>query len=128
MSASVVLVDRDPLYAWFVTEALVASGTAVTWLRDADTALAVASRMPEPLLLLVDGVTWLSAMRTGRAADADRTWPRALLVGWDPRSVPPPAGFDVHDDKPDDPGSLRALIATALASPAAAETSARTAE
>jgi hypothetical protein len=116
MAASVVLVDRDPLYAWFVTEALLAVDTAVTWFRDAASAVANAPRMPEPGLLLVDGVTWLTASR-GAAAAAE-TWPRAVLIGWDPRTTPP-AGFVALDDKPDDAGDLCAMVAAALAAPAA---------
>jgi len=80
MAASVVLVDRDPLYAWFVTEALLAGNTTVTWFRDAASAVAHAPQMSETALLLVDGVTWLTAPR-GAAAAAD-TWPRAVLIGW----------------------------------------------
>ena len=116
MAASVVLVDRDPLYAWFVTEALLAADTAVTWFRDAGSAVAHAPQMTEPALLLVDGVTWLTASR-GAAAAAD-TWPRAVLIGWDPRTTPP-AGFVALDDKPADAGDLRALVVAALAAPAA---------
>ena len=86
MAGSVVLVDRDPLYAWFVTEALLAAGTAVTWFRDAASAVAQAPQMPKDALLLVDGVTWLTASR-GAAAAVD-TWPRAALIGWDPRTTP----------------------------------------
>ena len=117
MAGSVVLVDRDPLYAWFVTEALLAAGTAVTWFRDAASAVAQAPQMPEDALLLVDGVTWLTASRG--AAAAVGTWPRAALIGWDPRTTPP-AGFVVLADKPADAGDLRALVADALASPPAA--------
>jgi hypothetical protein len=113
MAASVVLVDRDPLYAWFVTEALLAAGTAVTWFRDAASAVAHAPQMSEPALLLVDGVTWLTASH-GAAAAAD-TWPHAVLIGWDPRTAPP-AGFVAIDDKPNDAGDLCALVAKALAS------------
>ena len=116
-SASVVLVDRDPLYAWFVTEALGGGGTAVTWFRDAASAVAEAPRMPEPALLLVDGVTWLTAARG--AAAAAGTWPRAMLIGWNPRTTPPP-GFTVLDDKPCDAAALRALVARAQDSSAAA--------
>ena len=112
MAASVVLVDRDPLYAWFVTEALLGGDTAVTWFRDAASAVADAAQRPEPALLLADGVTWLTASR-GAAAAADR-WPRALLIGWNPRTPPPP-GFTVLDDKPCDAGVLRALVAAATA-------------
>ena len=68
MAASVVLVDRDPLYAWFVTEALLAGNTAVTWFRDAASAVAQMPQLPAPALLLVDGVTWLTASR-GAATD-----------------------------------------------------------
>ena len=117
MAASVVLVDRDPLYAWFVTEALLAADTTVTWFRDAASAVAQAPQMAEPALLLVDGVTWLTAAR-GAAAAAD-TWPRAVLIGWDPRTTPP-SGFVVLADKPCDAGALRALVAEA--SSAAAHT------
>jgi len=113
MAASVVLVDRDPLYAWFVTEALLAGNTTVTWFRDAASAVAHAPQMSETALLLVDGVTWLTAPR-GAAAAAD-TWPRAVLIGWDPRTTPP-AGFVALDDKPSDAGDLCALVAKALAS------------
>jgi len=120
MAGSVVLVDRDPLYAWFVTEALLAAGTAVTWFRDAASAVAQAPQMPTDALLLVDGVTWLTASR-GAAAAVD-TWPRAALIGWDPRTTPP-AGFVVLADKPADAGDLRALVAGALASPPAADAS-----
>jgi hypothetical protein len=127
MSASVVLVDRDPLYAWFVTQALVASGTPVTWFRDAATAMALADRIPGPALLLVDGVTWLAGMGAGRQDAASPTWPRGLMVGWDPRRTPP-LGFEVLDDKPGDATSLRALVAAALASPPTAERSAHGAE
>ena len=112
MAGSVVLVDRDPLYAWFVTEALLAAGTAVTWFRDAASAVAQAPQMPKDALLLVDGVTWLTASRG--AAQAAESWPHAVLIGWDPRSAPP-AGFVALDDKPDDAG--------ALASPPAADAS-----
>ena len=117
MAAQVVLVDRDPLYAWFVTEALLGGDTAVTWFRDAASAVAEAPQMPEPALLLADGVTWLTASR-GAAAAAD-TWPRALLIGWN-RMTTPPAGFTVLDDKPCDAGALRALVAQARASSDAA--------
>ena len=117
MAATVVLVDRDPLYAWFVAEALVDGDTAVTWFRDAASAVAEAPRMPEPALLLADGVTWLTAARG--AAAAARTWPRAMLIGWNPRTTPPP-GFTVLDDKPCDAGALRALVARAQASSDAA--------
>jgi len=113
MAASVVLVDRDPLYAWFVTEALLAADTAVTWFRDAAAAVAHVPQMPEPALLLVDGVTWLTASR-GAAAAAD-TWRHAVLIGWDPRTAPP-AGFTTLDDKPNDAGDLCALVAKVLAS------------
>jgi hypothetical protein len=112
MTASVVLVDRDPLYAWFVTEALSAADTPVTWFRDAASAVENAPETPASALLLVDGVTWLTASR-GAAATAD-AWPRAVLIGWDPRTTPP-AGFVALDDKPDDAGDLRALVAGALA-------------
>jgi hypothetical protein len=112
MAGSVVLVDRDPLYAWFVTEALLAADTAVTWFRDAASAVAHAPEMPAPALLLVDGVTWLTASR-GAAAAAD-AWTRAVLIGWDPRTTPP-AGFVALDDKPDDAFDLRALVAGVLA-------------
>jgi hypothetical protein len=108
MAAPVVLVDRDPLYAWFVTEALLAADTTVTWFRDAASAVAEAPTMPEPALLLVDGVTWLTASR-GAAAAAD-AWPRAVLIGWDPRTTAP-SGFVVLDHKPADAGQLRALVA-----------------
>jgi len=117
MAASVVLVDRDPLYAWFVTEALLAADIAVTWFRDAASALAQAPQTPAPVLLLVDGVTWLTASR-GAVAAAE-TWPRAVLIGWDPRTAAP-AGFVVLDDKPADAGDLRALVATAVAAALAA--------
>jgi hypothetical protein len=117
MSTSVVLVDRDPLYAWFVTEALLQADTAVTWFRDAASAVASAPEMPAAALLLVDGVTWLTAERG--AAAADDTWRRAILIGWDPRT-PAPAGFVAVGDKPGDAGDLRALVAGALsAAPAA---------
>jgi hypothetical protein len=117
MAASVVLVDRDPLYAWFVTEALLAADTEVTWFRDAASAVAQAPQMPEPALLLVDGVTWLTASRG--AAAAAGTWPRAVLIGWDPRTTPP-SGFSVLDDKPSDAATLCALVAQARASSEAA--------
>ena len=121
MAASVVLVDRDPLYAWFVTEALLARDTAVTWFRDAASAVAHSAPMPEPTLLLVDGVTWLTAPH-GAAAAAD-TWPHAVLIGWDPRTTPP-AGFVALDDKPNDAGDLCALVAKVLASAPAAHAAA----
>ena len=111
MAASVVLVDRDPLYAWFVTEALLTAGATVTWYRDAATAVAQAPEMPPPALLLVDGATWLAASR-GAAAAAD-AWPRVVLIGWDPRTTPP-AGFAALDDKPADAADLRALVAGVL--------------
>jgi hypothetical protein len=114
--APVVLVDRDPLYAWFVTQAL-GGDAAVTWFRDAASAVAEAPRMPEPALLLADGVTWLTAARG--AAAAAGTWPRAMLIGWNPRTTPP-SGFTVLDDKPSDAAALRALVAQAQASSAAA--------
>lgn len=114
--ASVVLVDRDPVYAWFVTEALLSADTPVTWFRDAASAVAHAAEMSAAALLLVDGVTWLTASR-GAAAAAD-TWPHAVLIGWDPRTTPP-AGFVALDDKPDDAADLRALVVAALAAPAA---------
>jgi len=113
MAGSVVLVDRDPLYAWFVTEALLAANTAVTWFRDAASAVAHVPQIPAHALLLVDGVTWLTASR-GAAAAAD-AWPHAVLIGWDPRTTPP-AGFVALDDKPNDAGDLCALVAKALAS------------
>jgi len=123
MAASVVLVDRDPLYAWFVTEALLAGNTAVTWFRDAASAVAQMPQLPAPALLLVDGVTWLTASRG--AAQAAEAWPHAVLIGWDPRSAPP-VGFVALDDKPDDAGDLRALVAALSSAPAthAVETSA----
>jgi len=123
MAGSVVLVDRDPLYAWFVTEALLAGNTTVTWFRDAASAVAHAPQMSEPALLLVDGVTWLTASRG--AAQAAEAWPHAVLIGWDPRSAPP-VGFVALDDKPDDAGDLRALVAALSSAPAthAVETSA----
>jgi hypothetical protein len=119
MSASVVLVDRDPLYAWFVTEALHASGLSVTWFRDAGSALASAATIAEPALLLVDGATWLSGPRRAAAA----IWPHALIVGWDV-AAPPPAGFRVRDDKPGDAHTLQAAVAEALAAARPVETSA----
>jgi hypothetical protein len=118
MASSVVLVDRDPLYAWFVTEALLAADTAVTWFRDAASAMAQAPQMPEPALLLADGLTWLTDSRGGASAAAD-TWPRAVLIGWDSRTVPP-AGFATLDAKPADAGYLQALVAEAQASAVAA--------
>ena len=91
-----------------------------SWFRDAASAVAQAPQMPKDALLLVDGVTWLTASR-GAAAAVD-TWPRAALIGWDPRTTPP-AGFVVLADKPADAGDLRALVAGALASPPAADAS-----
>ena len=112
MAGSVVLVDRDPLYAWFVTEALsprhggdlvsrrgIGGGPARRWSRRCS---------------LVGGVTANATAPRGAAAAAD-TWRRAVLIGWDPRTTPP-AGFVALGDKPNDAGDLCALVAKALAS------------
>ena len=108
MAASVVLVDRDPLYAWFVTEALLAADTAVTWFRDA--ASAVAHAPADSGARAAAGRRRHLAHGVARRRAAADAWPRAVLIGWDPRTTPP-AGFVALDDKPDDAGDLRALVA-----------------
>jgi hypothetical protein len=110
--SSVILADRDPLYAWFVTEALLAAGVPVTWFRSATAAVTLAAAGADGEgLLLMDADTWLA-----EAAPPDHPGPpsgsRAVLLGW-PFDQRPPAGFAVERDKPGDAGALRRLVAVA---------------
>ena len=112
--SAVILADRDPLYAWFVTEALLAVGVPVTWFRSATPAVALAAAGDGDRLLLMDAGTWLADAVPGAAA-GPLPGAHAVLLGWE-SDRRPPDGFTVEREKPGDAGALRRLVAAASGS------------
>jgi hypothetical protein len=97
--SAVILADSDPLYAWFVTEALHNVGVPVTWFRSARPAVALAAAGEGDRLLLVDANTWLADPAPAPASERR-----------------PPDGYVVEREKPGDPGVLCRLVAAASGS------------
>jgi hypothetical protein len=111
--SAVILADSDPLYAWFVTEALHNVGVPVTWFRSARPAVALAAAGEGDRLLLVDANTWLADPAPAPASG--QPGPSAVLLGWESERRPPD-GYVVEREKPGDPGVLCRLVAAASGS------------
>lgn len=110
--ATVVLIDREPLYRWFVTEALGGLGISVVACASLDEA-AQALQRPLPVdLVMIDGALLDGRNGGGLGAVRDRARSTPCVVldadhdGWAPRAD----AFAVAA-KPDDTDGIARLVA-----------------
>ncbi len=113
--ATVVLIDPEPLYRWFVAEALGGLGMAVVACASIDEALQVL-RLAGPVdLLMVDGA--LLDRRGGGGLrvlrDRARSTPCVVLDADGDRWATPPDAVAIAS-KPVDTGAIATLVATYL--------------
>jgi DNA-binding NtrC family response regulator len=112
---TVVLIDREPLYSWFVTESLGALGIRVVTCGSMDEA-ALVLRQPRPIdLLLVDGSLLDGQENAGLRAlrDRARSTPCVVLDADGAPWARRPDAF-VIAAKPVDSEAVAALVATHL--------------
>lgn len=115
-SPTVLLVDGDALYRWFVTEALSASGTHVESFTSMADAAACLVAGPGADLVLVDCQTLIDEGAAGRAALARSAAvaPCLLLASADPAGSGVDAPGTTMVQKPVDLGLLVAVVAGRL--------------
>lgn len=112
---TVVLIDREPLYRWFVTESLGGLGIRVLACGSMDEA-ALVLRQPRPIdLLMVDGALLDGQEGAGLRAVRDRARSTPCVV-LDADGAPWVLRLDdvVIAAKPVDPEAVAALVATHL--------------